>query len=102
MAVTKLSLPDWMIHRWWKVAYKILPPLAATQREFVEIQPNAAFEQMVSKHTRALLEEGTQPPAEIAVPILNLAGQIMNGHEITMGVGDYITLQTFAKKSVRR
>jgi hypothetical protein len=101
MAIAKVYLPTWMVPAWWKVAYKILPFLEEAQRQVVEVQPDARFNQMVGKYVQQLIEGGVQPPAEIATPVFNLASQVMNGHEMTMGIGDYIALQNFARRNPR-
>lgn len=97
VAVRKVYLPNWMVPAWWKVAYKILPFIDERVRQLVEISPDGKFNDMVGGHVRQLIENGVQPPAAISAPIYNLASQVMNGHELTMGIGDYIALQTFAR-----
>ena len=91
----KVQLPKWAIPRWWLVAYKIPPPLGRDLVDLTQVPLDARFEQEVSAHIAAVIEEEKMPPAEIAPAILNLANDLMSGREMLIRTGDYIALQRY-------
>jgi hypothetical protein len=90
----RVQLSQWMIPWWWRVAYKVPAPLSDELRKYLEIRPDERFQEMVAGHVKALLEQGTAPPAEIATTIYNMANDFVNGEEMVIRTGDYIALQS--------
>jgi hypothetical protein len=93
-----VGIAEWMIPRWWLVAYKIPPMLHESLLEIVRIPPDERFEGLVSKWVTAVVQEGATPPAEIAPAIYNLANDLLSGRELTIRTGDYITIQQYLRK----
>lgn len=93
-----VRVPDWLVERWWRVAYKIPPMLDARLSELIEIRPDAKFDKAVGGFLRGVLEEGKMPPAEIAPAILNMAEDFVNGREMVIKTGDYIAIQGFLRQ----
>jgi len=97
------SVADWILERWWRVAYLIIGPdgfLKQEWRKLIDIRPNARFEKLVADHLQAYIKEGVMPPDDIAPAILNLADDFMAGREITMRAGDYIALQNHLRQAI--
>jgi hypothetical protein len=96
--IERVWLAKWMVPWWWKVAYKIPAPISKIEREWLEIQPDEKFQEIVSGHVVALLEKGIAPPEEIATTIYNMANDFVNGQEMIIRTGDYIALQKHIRK----
>jgi hypothetical protein len=88
-----VTVPQWAIPRWWLVAYKIVGPLDQRYTELVDVPVDARFERTVSKYVSDYVNEGKLPAADIAPAILNLSNDLLNGREMIIRTGDYITIQ---------
>jgi len=90
--------PEWRIPHWSIFAYLIINGLLWKEAsELVQIKPDSRFDEVVTKHIRAYVEEGVKPPNEIASAILNLADDFMAGNQITIRAGDYISIQNYLR-----
>jgi hypothetical protein len=89
-----VSLPKWLIPRWWEVAYLIVGPLRDEWAELIEIKPDDRFSEVVTELVSAYVEKGKMPPDEIAPAILNLADDLMAGRKMSIRAGDYIAIQS--------
>lgn len=93
-----VAISEWMIPRWWLVAYKIPPMLRDDLLEMVRVPLDEQFEGLVSKWVTAVVREGATPPADIAPAIYNLANDLLSGRELMIRTGDYIAIQQHLRK----
>ncbi len=90
--------PEWCIPHWSRFAYLIINGILWKEAsELVQIKPDRKFDKVVTDHLRAYVDNGVQPPVEIAPAILNLADDFMAGNQITIRAGDYISIQNFIR-----
>jgi len=94
--IDRVLVPEWLLHRWILVAYKIPPLLDGWRREIYEIAPDEKFQAVVDQYLEVALAGGELPDT-IAPAILNLANDVMSGREVTIRAGDYISIMGFAK-----
>ena len=83
--------------RTWIMYLQIVDGLHAEWERAVAVAPSAEFYRKTEAFVDAYLEKGVAPPADIAVPILNIADDIAAGREVTIRAGDYVALQTHYK-----
>jgi hypothetical protein len=95
-----LNIPSWILERWIIVAYLYPAPIDITEQ--IRARPSERFYEVIGKHLRAYVDDGTMPPEAIAGPIMNLADDFMNGRDMTLKTGDYIALQNFMRKSEKQ
>lgn len=91
-------VPDWAVPGWWRVAYKIPPPLDGKFGELVEIHPDERFNKVVTGYLKGLLEDGKMPPADVAPAILNIANDFVDGRDVVIRTGDYIAIQAHLRQ----
>jgi hypothetical protein len=97
-----VRFPKWLIPRWWEVAYLIIGPGGWRNVDLVRIietAPDERFNELVTEHVNAYIQDGKMPPTEIAPAIMNLADDLMAGRKMSMRAGDYISLQQFARQN---
>ena len=100
---TRYNIP-WQVatnildRRTWIMYLQIRDGLRAEWERAVVIEPDGAFYARTQEIVHAYLEKGKVPPAEIAVPILNIADDVAGGRDVTIRAGDYIALQTYMKE----
>lgn len=100
--VTFVQLPNWILERWWRVAYLIPAPFVRDKfSEILAVAPDEKFNSFVTEQLKGLMDRGTPPPAEIAGPILNFADDLLAGREPTLRAGDYIALRTYMKRGAK-
>lgn len=58
---------------------------------------DAKFVTVASRHLKAFMTEGVEPPAAIAGAIRNFADDVIRGEEVNVRAGDYVAMQTFIK-----
>lgn len=100
--VLRLGIPDWLVPRWWKVAYLIVGPdgwLRKDLAKLIQIRPDERFEQFVKQQITAYVEKGELPAEPVAPAILNLADDVMAGREPTIRAGDYIAIQNHLRQA---
>ncbi|MDD1751656.1 MAG: hypothetical protein LUQ38_01025 [Methanotrichaceae archaeon] len=95
---TMLDLPTWIRDRWLVVAY-LYPAPIDWLKDAIEKAPTEIFSDKVNRYVKAYIEKGVMPPEAIAVPIMNMADDIMGGNRPTLRTGDYIALQNFFKQA---
>jgi hypothetical protein len=93
----KYTVVDWVKDRWLVVAYLYPPPIDRL-KSIAEIRPDEKFSSKVNELVKAYMEKGIMPPEAIAVPIMNMADDIMAGNKPTLRTGDYIALQNHFRK----
>lgn len=99
MSYMNVYVPKAIIDRrdWVKYLIVFLKDLA----ERFPYKANEKFDAFVIKQIDAYTL-GKKVPEEIATPIMNLADDQAAGRPVTMRAGDYIALQTYFKKTVRK
>lgn len=75
----------------------IVDKLLQKQADLLKVEPSEKFFQMVRELVVTHIVEGQVPPEKIAVPIMNIADDMMAGREVVMRAGDYIALMSYAK-----
>jgi len=81
--------------------YYLIPPdgLKGHLRDLIEVRPEPRFFEELSRHVKALVDEGKAPPEAIASAILNVADDVLAGRDVELKTGDYIALQGFFRKA---
>jgi len=95
-----LMVPEWLIPRWWRIAYLIIDHLREDLVAVARVRPDAKFEAFVAEQLQTFTKEGTAPDA-ILPALLNLHDDLMAGRELTMRAGDYIALQGYFRSRGR-
>lgn len=79
--------------RTWIMYLQIVDGLRTDWEKAVAVQPTTEFYKKTEAIVEAYLEKGVAPPADIAVPILNIADDVAAGRDVTIRAGDYVALQ---------
>jgi hypothetical protein len=82
-----------------EIAYLIINVAVRELTKWVDIEPSAKFQTLVSKHLTAYIGEAQMPPDDIAPAILNLADDYLAGRPMNLRAGDYIALQNHVRRA---
>ncbi len=96
-----LMVPEWLIPRWWRIAYLIIDHLREDLVAVARVRPDEKFDAFVVNQLQSFVKEGTAPDA-ILPAILNLHDDLAAGREMTMRAGDYIALQGYFRQQKGR
>lgn len=76
----------------------ILDRVAEHLGERVQVEPDERFFKVLGEHVERYLETG-EAPQELQSVIMNVADDYLADREIVLRAGDYIALQSFARKA---
>lgn len=97
----KFAMVDWAVPWWWKVAYLIINDGIRDIADKFKHPIDSSFNEFVTKHLDAYVNDNKMPPAEIAPTIMNLADDFAAGREMTIRAGDYIAIQGYMRQGKR-
>ena len=98
----RVSVPDWLLHRWIIVAYLDPNPIAIGDlRGYVEVALDINAVKVLNTSLKAYVEKGVMPPAEIASVVMNIADDLAAKRAPTLRTGDYIALQMYMRKMAK-
>ncbi len=95
----KFSIAEEIIKRKDWVKYKTIPGWHAKVigEKIIVSDPGKQFSEVVEKYVNAYIFKEEAPPEEIAVAIMNIADDVLNGREPVLKAGDYISIQNYAR-----
>jgi hypothetical protein len=97
--ITKFSIQKYILERQNWVKYLVVPDwqVKIYGELIVTGDPGKEFKAAVDVHVNAYLFNKKEPPAEIATAIMNIADDVLNGRDVILKTGDYISIQNFVR-----
>jgi hypothetical protein len=95
----KVAINHWFEdRRTWRM-YKTVPVFAAKEYEDILIKEvDKKFTAWVAGEVNAFITSDKKVAADIRIPIMNIADDVLSGRAPTVKAGDYIALQTHYQK----